>query len=143
MIIINLSKKFVPVPLPPFEHKDAELSRDDLLKILRHVENPDEPFALDTDIEPEIAKRVAALSDNSDIHESIAAIERAIAREREFERQAAEIAADDEWLNSRYSSEPATSGEQADAAFGALDLTKSNVEFGSAAWFAGIDPIEF
>lgn len=117
---LNLSKKMIPAPLPPFEHQDAGLSRDELLKIVRHVENPSEPFGLDTDIDPEIAERVKALGNYSDVHESVAAIERAIAREHEFERQEQEK--DGEWLNSPTSSEPATSGEATAAAYGDLDL---------------------
>jgi hypothetical protein len=48
--------------------------------------------------------------------------------------------------------EPATTGEATAVAYGVSELhpedaqpdqTKSNVEFGSAAWFYGIEPIEF
>ena len=40
---LNLSKKLIPAPLPPFEHPDAGVSRDELLKIMRECERPAAP----------------------------------------------------------------------------------------------------
>lgn len=116
---LNLSKKLIPAPLPPFEHPDAGLSRDELLKIMREIEAP------------------AAPEDVVNFDEEIDALERIT---EELRRMS-------EWLGFTDVCEPAT---QAALAYGDADLaqekpdsSKTNLEFGSAAWFAGINPIPF
>lgn len=91
---INLSKKLIPAPVPPFEHPDAGVSRDELLKIMRECERP------------------AAPEDVVNFDEEIDALERIT---EELRRMS-------EWLWFTDVCEPATAGEATAAAYGDLDL---------------------